>query len=141
MRDTYDAVIIGGGHNGLVCGAYLARAGLAVAVVEQSARAGGCILSETPAGLPGYTLDLGGLEHGRLWGSRVVAELDLARHGLQLIPRDVYASAVFQGGRSLVISHDLDATCASIAAVCPADAVAYRRFAAASAGVVDLLGA
>lgn len=141
MTGSYDAVIIGGGHNGLVCGAYLSRAGLKVAVVERAPQVGGCILSDTPVGLPGYILDLGGVEHGRLWGSRIVAELDLEKHGLRLIPRDIYVGGIFPGGRALVISRDLEATCASIARICPADADAYRRFVAASAGVVDLLGA
>ncbi len=141
MTDSYDAIIIGGGHNGLVCGAYLARAGLTVAVVERAPAAGGCIASASPPDLPGYTLDIGGLEHGRLWGSRVVAELDLERHGLDLVTRDVYAAAVFPDGRAIAIAHDLDATCASIATVSPADAAAYRRFVAAAAGVLDLLAA
>jgi len=139
MTDSYDAIIIGGGHNGLVCGAYLARSGLKVAVVERAPAAGGCIVSASPPDLPGYTLDLGGLEHGRLWGSKVVAELDLERQGLDLVTRDVYAAAVFPDGRAIAISQNLDATCASIAAVSLADAAAYRRFVAVAAGVLDLL--
>lgn len=139
MTDSYDSIIIGGGHNGLVCGAYLARAGLKVAVVERAPTAGGCIASVSPSDLPGYTLDVGGLEHGRLWGSRVVAELELERHGLDLVTRDVYAAAVFPDGRAITISQDIDATCASITVFSPADAAAYRRFVAAAAGVLDLL--
>ncbi len=138
---THDAIVIGAGHNGLVCGAYLAQAGLKVAVVERAAQAGGCIYSQQPEALPGYTLDLGGLEHGRLWGSRVVAELELQRHGLDLISRDVYTAAPFAGGRALAIWRDLDRACASIGQFHAADADAYRRFVAASAGVLALLGA
>jgi beta-carotene ketolase (CrtO type) len=62
MGSPYDAVVIGARHNGLVCAAYLAKAGLRVAVVECAPRAGGCIAVEQPEGLPGYTLDVGGLD-------------------------------------------------------------------------------
>jgi beta-carotene ketolase (CrtO type) len=141
MAGTYDVLVIGAGHNGLVCGAYLAQAGFKVAVLERAPRAGGCIVSQRPAELPGFTLDLGGLEHGQLWGSRVVADLALERHGLRLLPRPVVCAGLFAGGRVLTISQDLDATCAAIERFCPADAVAYRRFVAASAGVLDLLTA
>ena len=44
--DTYDAVIVGGGHNGLVCAAYLAKAGLKVVVLERRAVAGGAAVTE-----------------------------------------------------------------------------------------------
>ena len=57
MTDIYDAIIVGGGHNGLVCAAYLGRAGRRVLVVEAAAGLGGCAVSAEFA--PGFTVSAG----------------------------------------------------------------------------------
>ena len=54
---SYDAVIIGSGHNGLICGSYLARAGMKVLVVERNDRVGGGLLTEE-ATVPGFRHNL-----------------------------------------------------------------------------------
>jgi len=79
----WDVVVVGAGHNGLTCAAYLARAGRRVLVLERRERVGGACTLEEPR--PGYTISpcayLAGLLH-----PLVVEELELARHGYALIP-------------------------------------------------------
>lgn len=92
-KSTYDAIVVGGGHNGLVCAAYLARAGQKVLVLERRAELGG------PCGtfefMPGYrcaiTNSPGSLE------PRVVRELELERHGLRFLQTDPTLVHAFPG--------------------------------------------
>src|ERR1700726_5221505 len=79
-----DALIIGGGHNGLVCAAYLAGAGLKVTVVEGRAVVGGAAVTEEfPPGfrnsVAAYTVSL--------LNPKIIRDLDLARHGLRIVER------------------------------------------------------
>ncbi|GAB3193532.1 NAD(P)/FAD-dependent oxidoreductase [Geodermatophilus arenarius] len=145
-----DAVVVGAGHNGLVAACYLARAGLAVEVVERDDVLGGAV--STVERWPGVRVDRGSSAHVIVRHSGVVEELDLAAHGLRYVDCDPwgFAPAPAPGdpgpdGRPLVFSVDLDATCASIAAACgPDDADAYRRFVGVwgprSRAVVDSFG-
>ena len=80
MSETSDVVLIGAGHNGLVCGSYLARAGLSVTVLESSHSPGGCIYTEDQPS--GNRLELGAYEHGGIRGSGV----DSAAVGHRLLP-------------------------------------------------------
>jgi phytoene dehydrogenase-like protein len=94
-----DAVIVGAGHNGLVAAAYLARAGLSVEVFERRDIVGGaCVTEELWPGVrasPGaYTLSL-------LRG-RIIDELDLAAHGLEVFPHEPYLFAPLPDGRKVV---------------------------------------
>src|SRR5213079_2695645 len=79
----HDAIIIGGGHNGLVCAAYLARHGLKPLVLERRSVVGGAAVTQEIA--PGFRAStfsyLMSLLH-----PRIQAELDLKRHGLQIMP-------------------------------------------------------
>ncbi|HEX2072910.1 MAG TPA: NAD(P)/FAD-dependent oxidoreductase [Geodermatophilus sp.] len=129
-----DAVVVGSGHNGLVAACYLARAGLAVEVLEADDVLGGAV--STVERWPGVRVDRGSSAHVIIRHSGIVEELGLAEHGLRYVDCDPwgFAPAPAPGdpgpdGRPLVFSVDLDATCASIAAACgPDDAAAYRRF-------------
>src|SRR4051794_41386872 len=94
-----DAVIIGGGHNGLVAAGYLARAGLSVEVLERRELVGGaCVTEELWPGVrasPGaYTL--------ALLRRRIVDELGLERHGLRVSVHEPYLFAPFPDGRRVV---------------------------------------
>ncbi|MBM7804812.1 phytoene dehydrogenase-like protein [Geodermatophilus bullaregiensis] len=145
-----DAVVVGAGHNGLVAACYLARAGLSVEVVERDEVLGGAV--STVERWPGVRVDRGSSAHVIVRHSGVVEELDLAVHGLRYLDCDPwgFAPAPVPGdpgpdGRPLVLSVDLDATCASIAAACGEDdAAAYRRFVGVwgprSRAVVDSFG-
>ena len=81
---SYDAIIIGGGHNGLTCGNYLARAGKSVLVLEQKPYVGGASVTEefTPGFRAStYSFLLGGLH------PKVIEELELKKYGLEYYPQ------------------------------------------------------
>jgi phytoene dehydrogenase-like protein len=122
---TYDAVIVGAGHNGLVCGAYLARAGYRVAMVERRDTVGGaCVTDEL---FPGYRFCTASLVTC-LFRQEIVADLDLARHGLEIIPREPSVVALFPDGRSLALGADMAAATAEIGKFSAHDAAVYADY-------------
>jgi len=100
--NRYDAVIIGGGHNGLVCGAYLARAGRKVCVLERREMVGGAAVSE--AVWPGYRVSTASYTMALLQ-PRIMLDLELERHGLRVIapPPMVH---LYEPGKYLVLADD-----------------------------------
>jgi len=86
MAQVYDAVIIGGGHNGLVCGAYLARAGLRTLVLERRHVLGGAAVSEEI--VPGFTFSVFSYVMSLLH-PKVIRELELAKFGLEVLPATI----------------------------------------------------
>ena len=121
----YDVVVVGGGHNGLVAGAYLAKAGKRVLILERRDRVGG-ILANTEIA-PGVTAP--GIAHtvGRLRPS-VVKDLKLASHGLELIDPEVRMYAPQADGSGITFWADADRTAAGLREVSEHDAEAYPRF-------------
>ena len=85
MAETYDAVIIGGGHNGLVSAAYLARAGLKTLVLEKRQLLGGAAVTEEI--FPGFKFSVASYVVSLL-RPEIIRELDLPRHGLDILPLD-----------------------------------------------------
>ena len=81
----YDAIIVGGGHNGLVCAAYLAKAGRKVLVLERRHVLGGAAVSEQV--FPGFTFSVASYVVS-LFRPHIIRELELARHGYEIIPMD-----------------------------------------------------
>ena len=122
----YDIVVVGAGHNALVCAGYLAKAGYSVAVVERRHKIGGAVVTEEH--VEGYKFDLGGSAHILINHTTIVQDLDLANYGLEYIDVDPIFFAPFPDGTSITVWRDVDKTCESIAAVSPADAIRYKHF-------------
>ncbi len=132
MRRSYDVVIVGGGHNGLVAAAYLARAGFEVLLVERGEEVGGAVAS-AEATAPGYVHDLYATNMNLFLGSAVFAELgpELAAEGLEFAGTDKPYASVFPDGKSLRVFKDRARTREGIAAHDAADAEGWDRLAAA----------
>ena len=99
----FDAVIIGGGHNGLVCAAYLARAGLKVCVLERRNVLGGCATTE--AIWPGYKVSTAAYVIS-LFLPEIIRELKLKEYGLTILPRSPSSFTPLPDGRSLLLGPD-----------------------------------
>jgi len=120
-----DVVIIGGGHNGLACAAYLAKAGLDVLVLEKRDVVGGAAATEEP--WPGYRVSSASYVVS-LMPPQVVRELDLKRHGYEvsIISPDYFVP--FPDGTSLTLWGDVERDAAAIARFSQHDAEAYVAF-------------
>ncbi|MBV8223165.1 MAG: NAD(P)/FAD-dependent oxidoreductase, partial [Candidatus Eremiobacteraeota bacterium] len=124
--DTYDAIVIGAGHNGLTCAALLAKAGRRVAVFERSDAVGGAAVSDRDA-WPGYTVSAASYVCSLLdpW---LIDELDLRAHGFDFYRKDPYAFTPLLDGRSLLLGSDAAANAREIAAFDPADVAGFEAY-------------
>lgn len=122
---THDAIVIGSGHNGLTCACYLAKAGLSVLVLEQQEQIGGMTRSEELT-LPGFRSDVHAFGFQLAHLSPAPRELQLARHGFELLRPDPNWVHAFPDGRGIAFWRDLDETCRSIAEFSRRDADTYR---------------
>jgi phytoene dehydrogenase-like protein len=120
-----DVVIIGGGHNGLACAAYLAKAGLDVLVLEKRGVVGGAAATEEP--WPGYRVSSASYVVS-LMPPQVVRELDLKRFGYEvsIITPDYFVP--FPDGTSLTLWGDVERDAAAIGRFSERDAAAYVAF-------------
>src|SRR5271168_3298555 len=119
MSVRYDSIVIGGGHNGLVCAAYLARGGQNVLVVEAAERLGGAAV--TREFVPGFRVSAGAHVLHML-PAGIFAELELARHGLMLPAQRMPTTAMGPAGEGVGISD------AGVSGVSAEDSAAYQRF-------------
>ncbi|NGY06749.1 phytoene desaturase family protein [Solimonas terrae] len=125
MSERYDAVIVGAGHNGLVCANYLARAGRKVLVLERRGIVGGAAVSEEIA--PGYRASTASYLISLLLPD-IERELELARHGYKVLPRNPSSFTPLPDGRSLLMGPDAELNRREIAKFSTRDAEAYPRY-------------
>ncbi|WP_306119310.1 MULTISPECIES: NAD(P)/FAD-dependent oxidoreductase [unclassified Roseitalea] len=145
MQKSYDAVIIGAGHNSLACAAHLAAKGWSVGVFEQASVPGGAVktleLTE-----PGFRHDWAAMNVSLFAGSaffKAYSE-ELTRHGLAFAPAENCFASVFEDGTWLGLGNDAAANMERIAAFSEADAAAWKRltdgFPARAEHIFALLG-
>lgn len=117
-RSAWDVIVVGAGHNGLAAAAYLARAGKKVVVIERRDRIGGAATLEEM--WPGYFISpcayLAGLFH-----QKVIDDLELRHHGLQIVMGDPTYYAPFEDGHAFTAWSDMERTLESIRRFAPND--------------------
>jgi phytoene dehydrogenase-like protein len=131
-----DAIIIGAGHNGLVCAAYLARAGKKVLVLERRQRVGGAAVTEELA--PGYHASTASYLISLLL-PEIERDLELAKHGYRVLPRNPSSFTPLADGRYLMLGPDADFNRGEIAKFSARDADAYPRYEALLTRVAECL--
>ena len=122
----FDAIVVGGGHNGLITAGYLAMAGLSVVVLEARAAVGGTATSEEFAGA---TVNVCSCDHITLRTTPVIGELELERFGLSYLDLEPTGAAMaWSGGPAWTHWHDVDRTVEGLARTHPSDVEGYRRY-------------
>ena len=136
VAGQWDAIVVGAGHNGLTCAAYLAKAGKRVLVLEARPRVGGaCTLHEV---WPGYRISpcayLVGLLH-----SRVIDELEMVDYGFRWVPATAGMFVPFDDGTSIQLWDDDDRCEQEVRRLAPADVQGWRAFCGAKQRLRDAL--
>jgi phytoene dehydrogenase-like protein len=133
---TFEAIVVGGGHNGLTAAAYLARAGLRVCVLERRDILGGACVTEEV--WPGHRVSRASYVVSLLH-PKVVDELELTRFGYEVHPLDPAYSTLTPDGPPIFFFNDEAETVESLRRHSPRDAEAYPRFQAMLENVADFL--
>ena len=128
--ETYDVVIIGAGHNGLVCAAYLLKEGYSVALLEKRSIPGGAATTEElmPEAAPGFMFNRCAIDHEFIHLGPVVEELELNKYGLEYLFCDPTVFCPHPDGKYFLSHKSLDKTCEEIAQFNQRDAEKYREF-------------
>src|SRR6187402_236455 len=121
----FDCIIIGGGHNGLVAAAYLAKAGKKVCVLERRHVLGGCSVTEEL--WPGFKVSVASYVIS-LFRPEIIRDLRLKQYGLNILPRNPSSFTPLLDGRSLLMGPDERATCREIAKFSERDAAIYPKY-------------
>lgn len=120
----YDVIVVGGGHNGLVCGTYLAKAGKKVCVVERRELVGGACVTEEL--WPGFKADTAAQVQGWLQ-PRIILELELQKFGYDVIEPPPMLHQIGDGAPT-VLWGDPEQLSKEFSRHSPADAIAYPRY-------------
>src|SRR5216117_3353287 len=136
MSGSYDIIIVGAGHNGLVTAAYLARAGKRVLVLERRHVVGGACVTEEL--WPGFKVSTASYVSS-LFRPEIIRDLELGRHGFELLPRSPSSFTPFPDGRFLLMGPDKDLTRRQVAQFSPQDAAALPRYEAMLERVADFI--
>ena len=135
---SFDAVIIGAGHNGLTLAAYLARSGLSVGVFERRGEEGGGLCTEELT-LPGFLHNVHANYHTFVGLAPAFRHLGILEQGVEYAHPEVQMASVFDDGRALCVHTDLERTCASIARFSERDAETFGRLKTEARQYVDLM--
>lgn len=140
MPNTYDALVIGGGHNGLVSAAYLARSGARTLVLESRGALGGAATTEAPWDDAPH-LRVTRLSYVMsLMPPTIVRELGLERHGYKVHPMGPYYQAFPEGGSLTIYEDDPARTYDQLAKFSKKDADAWPRWNAWLESIADVMG-
>lgn len=134
----FGAIVIGAGHNGLICAAYLAKAGISTLVVESRPEVGGQAASEEVLG--GAIVNICNCDHTMIRTTGIPEELDLARHGLRYLDTDpAYLSVNANGGPGWFLFHNLERTIDSLGQTYPSEVANYERYARAAIPLAKMI--
>jgi phytoene dehydrogenase-like protein len=140
MTRRYDAIVVGGGHNGLVAAAYLARAGARTLVTEARGKTGGAATTEAPwPDAPQYRVTRLSYVMS-LMPPTIINDLGLAGHGYKIFPMGPYYQAFPEGGSIKLYADDAARNHEQVAKWSKRDAEAMPRWNAWLAGLADVLG-
>lgn len=128
--EAYDVVIIGAGHNGLVCAAYLLKAGYSVLLLEKRPVPGGAATTEEamPEEAPGFKFNLCAIDHEFIFLGPVIQELELHKYGLEYLWCDPTVFCPHPDGKYFLAYQSLEKTQAEIARYSDRDARKYGEF-------------
>lgn len=128
--EEYDAIILGAGHNGLVCAAYLLKAGFSVLLLEKRSVPGGAATTEEvmPDLAPGFKFNLCAIDHEFIFLGPIIKELELGKYGLEYLYCDPHTFCPHPNGEYFLAHKSLEKTCAEIARFSQHDAKKYAEF-------------
>ena len=128
--EAYDVVIIGAGHNGLVCAAYLLKAGYSVLLLEARSLPGGGATTEElmPEEAPGFKFNPCAINHLFIFLGPVIEELELHKYGLEYLPCDPVVFCPHPDGKYFLAHKSVEKTCAEIARYSQHDAENYAKY-------------
>ena len=139
-ESDWDVIIIGAGPNGLIAGAYLAKAGLKVVVVERRYEIGGGLATEEIL-FPGYYSNMHAIYHMMVDYMPVLQDFDIDRHALQWTKPNAQTGMVFEDGTSLLLARMVEDTKDSISKFSYKDAIAFGKMTRKWRAIVsDIIG-